>query len=120
MAPGRCSTWMNQNCNGGDSAIEPYLVTHHQLLAHAATVHVYKTKYQLANVSQSKQSTTAAAQVKRNRSRRFEKTKEQGEVKEKKNATKAIVANLTVELLNSREESRPEPFTTEDLEADIF
>ncbi|KAG4985274.1 hypothetical protein JHK86_032965 [Glycine max] len=46
MAPGRCSAWMNPNCNGGDSATEPYLVSHHQLLAHAASVHVYKTKYQ--------------------------------------------------------------------------
>ncbi|KAL2326271.1 hypothetical protein Fmac_025329 [Flemingia macrophylla] len=46
--------------------------------------------------------------------------KEQGEVKEKKHAAEAIAANLTVELQNSREESRPEPFTTEDLEVDIF
>ncbi|KAJ1378835.1 Glycoside hydrolase family 1 [Sesbania bispinosa] len=46
MAPGRCSSWLNSNCTGGDSAIEPYLVTHHQLLAHAAAVNVYKTKYQ--------------------------------------------------------------------------
>ncbi|KAL2347428.1 hypothetical protein Fmac_001428 [Flemingia macrophylla] len=36
--------------------------------------------------------------------------KEQGEVKGKKHAAKAIAANLTVELQNSREESRPEPF----------
>ncbi|KAL2347563.1 hypothetical protein Fmac_001563 [Flemingia macrophylla] len=106
----------------------------------------------LANVSQCKQSTTAAAQVERNRSRRFDKTspvrpltselieatktlqdiveeknslkklmfclrkylnqvqKEQGEVKGKKHAAEAIAANLTVELQNSREESRPEPF----------
>jgi len=48
MAPGRCSAWMNPNCNGGDSATEPYLVSHHQLLAHAASVHVYKTKYQVS------------------------------------------------------------------------
>ncbi|XP_068489475.1 beta-glucosidase 12-like isoform X2 [Phaseolus vulgaris] len=46
MAPGRCSAWMNSNCTGGDSATEPYLVSHHQLLAHAAVVGVYKTKYQ--------------------------------------------------------------------------
>ncbi|CAL0304192.1 unnamed protein product [Lupinus luteus] len=46
MAPGRCSAWLNRTCVGGDSAIEPYLVTHHQLLAHAAAVQVYKTKYQ--------------------------------------------------------------------------
>ncbi|KAL2327788.1 hypothetical protein Fmac_021215 [Flemingia macrophylla] len=102
----------------------------------------------LANVIQCKQSTTAAAQVERNRSRRFDKTtfnfelieatktlqdiveeknslkklmfclrkylnqvqKEQGEVKGKKHAAEAIAANLTVELQNSREKSRPEPF----------
>ncbi|XP_020207128.2 beta-glucosidase 12, partial [Cajanus cajan] len=45
-APGRCSTWQNKDCAGGDSAIEPYIVTHNQLLAHAAAVNVYKTKYQ--------------------------------------------------------------------------
>ncbi|KAL9296518.1 hypothetical protein ACSQ67_022414 [Phaseolus vulgaris] len=46
LAPGRCSTWFNLHCNGGDSGIEPYLVSHHQLLAHAAAVNVYKTKYE--------------------------------------------------------------------------
>ncbi|OIW03566.1 hypothetical protein TanjilG_30986 [Lupinus angustifolius] len=46
-APGRCSAWQNLNCTGGDSAIEPYIVSHHQLLAHAAAVNVYKTKYQV-------------------------------------------------------------------------
>lgn len=47
MAPGRCSAWVNPNCTGGDSGTEPYLVTHYQLLAHAAAVRVYKTKYQV-------------------------------------------------------------------------
>ncbi|KAL2339293.1 hypothetical protein Fmac_013739 [Flemingia macrophylla] len=46
--------------------------------------------------------------------------KEQGEVKEKKHAAEALAANLTGELQKSREESRPEPCTAEDLEADIF
>ncbi|RXH85196.1 hypothetical protein DVH24_041964 [Malus domestica] len=46
QAPGRCSYWQNRNCLGGDSAIEPYLATHHLLLAHAAAVKVYKDKYQ--------------------------------------------------------------------------
>ncbi|XP_045820520.1 beta-glucosidase 24-like isoform X2 [Trifolium pratense] len=46
MAPGRCSSWLNLNCTGGDSATEPYIVTHNQLLAHAAAVDVYKKKYQ--------------------------------------------------------------------------
>ncbi|XP_061367285.1 beta-glucosidase 13-like [Gastrolobium bilobum] len=45
--PGRCSNWMNLNCTGGDSGTEPYLVSHHLLLAHAAAVQVYKTKYQV-------------------------------------------------------------------------
>ncbi|KAA8528129.1 hypothetical protein F0562_035620 [Nyssa sinensis] len=46
LAPGRCSAWQQRNCTGGDSAIEPYLVTHHQLLAHSITVKLYKEKYQ--------------------------------------------------------------------------
>ncbi|RHN56530.1 putative beta-glucosidase [Medicago truncatula] len=45
--PGRCSDWQNLNCTGGDSGTEPYLVAHHLLLAHAAAVQVYKTKYQV-------------------------------------------------------------------------
>ncbi|KAI4324293.1 hypothetical protein L6164_023844 [Bauhinia variegata] len=45
-APGRCSDWLNRNCTGGDSGTEPYLVSHNLLLAHAAAVQVYKTKYQ--------------------------------------------------------------------------
>ncbi|KAJ4724164.1 Beta-glucosidase [Melia azedarach] len=48
LAPGRCSDWQQLNCTGGDSATEPYLVAHHQLLAHAAAVHLYKTKYQVS------------------------------------------------------------------------
>ncbi|KAL5567251.1 hypothetical protein UlMin_030415 [Ulmus minor] len=46
LAPGRCSEWLQLNCTGGNSATEPYLVTHHQLLAHAAAVNLYKKKYQ--------------------------------------------------------------------------
>ncbi|XP_027355081.1 beta-glucosidase 12-like [Abrus precatorius] len=45
-APGRCSPWQNLNCPAGDSATEPYIVAHNQLLAHAAAVNIYKTKYQ--------------------------------------------------------------------------
>ncbi|KAB1204572.1 Beta-glucosidase 12 [Morella rubra] len=44
--PGRCSHWQNLNCTRGDSGREPYLVMHHQLLAHAAAVLVYKQEYQ--------------------------------------------------------------------------
>ncbi|KAF8041153.1 hypothetical protein BT93_B3162 [Corymbia citriodora subsp. variegata] len=46
MAPGRCSAWQQLNCTGGDSAWEPYIVTHNELLAHAAIVKLYKDKYQ--------------------------------------------------------------------------
>ncbi|KAH9710304.1 Beta-glucosidase 12 [Citrus sinensis] len=45
-APGRCSKYKNQACQVGDSSTEPYLAGHHQLLAHAAAVEVYKRKYQ--------------------------------------------------------------------------
>uniref|UniRef100_A0A7N2KL41 Beta-glucosidase 12-like n=1 Tax=Quercus lobata TaxID=97700 RepID=A0A7N2KL41_QUELO len=48
FAPGRCSAWQNLNCTGGNSGTEPYLVTHNQLLAHAAAVEVYRKKYQAA------------------------------------------------------------------------
>ncbi|CAK9184381.1 unnamed protein product [Ilex paraguariensis] len=41
-APGRCS-----GCtNGGDPGTEPYMVTHHELLAHAAVVKLYKDHFQ--------------------------------------------------------------------------
>lgn len=43
-APGRCT---GPQCLGGDAGTEPYIVTHNQILAHAAAVHVYKTKYQV-------------------------------------------------------------------------
>ncbi|XP_059625423.1 beta-glucosidase 12-like [Cornus florida] len=46
LAPGRCSSWLQNNCTGGDSGTEPYIVTHNQLLAHAAAVKLYKEKYQ--------------------------------------------------------------------------
>ena len=45
--PGRCSSWLNLNCTAGNSGTEPYLVTHHQLLAHAAAVRLYKDNYQV-------------------------------------------------------------------------
>uniref|UniRef100_A0A7N2QX25 Uncharacterized protein n=1 Tax=Quercus lobata TaxID=97700 RepID=A0A7N2QX25_QUELO len=44
--PGRCSSWQQLNCTGGDSGTEPYLVSHNQLLAHASAVKIYKQKYQ--------------------------------------------------------------------------
>ncbi|GAB2287959.1 hypothetical protein Dimus_022309 [Dionaea muscipula] len=44
-APGRCSKYIN-NCTFGNSATEPYQVTHHQILAHASAVRLYKQRYQ--------------------------------------------------------------------------
>ena len=37
------------NCSVGDSGTEPYTVCHHQLLAHAETVRLYKEKYQVGD-----------------------------------------------------------------------
>ncbi|XP_059649074.1 beta-glucosidase 12-like [Cornus florida] len=45
-APGRCSSWMNNDCPAGNSATEPYIVGHNMLLCHAITVKLYKQKYQ--------------------------------------------------------------------------
>lgn len=47
FAPGRCSIWEHLNCTSGDSSIEPYLVSHNQLLTHATAVRLYKEKYQV-------------------------------------------------------------------------
>jgi beta-glucosidase/6-phospho-beta-glucosidase/beta-galactosidase len=49
FAPGRCSSWELGKCSTGDSGREPYTVAHHQLLAHAAAVKLYKQKYQVIN-----------------------------------------------------------------------
>ncbi|CAI9783490.1 unnamed protein product [Fraxinus pennsylvanica] len=46
FSPARCSDWQGLGCTGGDSGREPYAVTHNQLLAHAATVNLYRKKYQ--------------------------------------------------------------------------
>ncbi|KAK2637115.1 hypothetical protein Ddye_031907 [Dipteronia dyeriana] len=45
FAPGRCS-----NCSWGNSGTEPYIVSHHLLLAHAAAVKLYRDKYQVIAV----------------------------------------------------------------------
>ncbi|KAL6652541.1 hypothetical protein ACP70R_011466 [Stipagrostis hirtigluma subsp. patula] len=45
-APGRCSPWELGKCSAGDSGREPYTACHHQLLAHAETVRLYKENYQ--------------------------------------------------------------------------
>ncbi|GMH05099.1 hypothetical protein Nepgr_006939 [Nepenthes gracilis] len=44
-APGRCSKYIG-NCTSGNSAIEPYQVTHNLLVAHATAVQLYKQRYQ--------------------------------------------------------------------------
>ncbi|CAN1828899.1 Beta-glucosidase 24 [Linum perenne] len=42
LAPGR-----NYTCDAGNSSIEPYIVSHNQLLAHATVVQLYRRKYQV-------------------------------------------------------------------------
>ena len=49
FAPGRCSKWIHNNCRYGNSSIEPCIVGHHQILAHADAVEVYRTKYQVCD-----------------------------------------------------------------------
>ncbi|MQM12824.1 hypothetical protein Taro_045748 [Colocasia esculenta] len=45
--PRRCSTPFGLfNCSAGNSTVEPYVVVHHSLLAHAAVVELYRAKYQ--------------------------------------------------------------------------
>ncbi|XLR35559.1 hypothetical protein S83_063459 [Arachis hypogaea] len=44
--PARCSKWIRPDCEAGDSSTEPYIVSHYQLLAHAAVVNVYRDKFQ--------------------------------------------------------------------------
>uniref|UniRef100_A0A7C8ZNK5 Beta-glucosidase n=1 Tax=Opuntia streptacantha TaxID=393608 RepID=A0A7C8ZNK5_OPUST len=43
--PGRCSASFG-NCSQGDSDREPFIVAHNLILAHAAAVNLYRTKYQ--------------------------------------------------------------------------
>ncbi|KAF3338343.1 beta-glucosidase 31-like protein [Carex littledalei] len=46
IPPRRCSYPFGVNCTGGNSTVEPYIVAHHSLLAHASAVNLYKEKYQ--------------------------------------------------------------------------
>ena len=48
-APGRCSAGFG-NCTCGNSAIDPYIVSHNMLLAHSIAVKIYKTKYQVLRI----------------------------------------------------------------------
>lgn len=48
LAPGRCSNPFGIfNCTAGNSTVEPYIALHNVLLAHAAAVELYRTKYQV-------------------------------------------------------------------------
>lgn len=44
--PSRCSSPFG-NCTRGDSETEPFVAAHNIILAHAASVQVYRTKYQV-------------------------------------------------------------------------
>ncbi|KAI5072333.1 hypothetical protein GOP47_0012439 [Adiantum capillus-veneris] len=48
--PGRCTSNIDiyGECAAGDSGIEPYIVGHHVILAHAEAVNIYRSKYQEA------------------------------------------------------------------------
>ncbi|CAA2977163.1 beta-glucosidase 12-like, partial [Olea europaea subsp. europaea] len=52
LAPGRCSSWMNNGCPDGNSATEPYIVAHVMLLCHAQTVKLYREKYKMSQKGQ--------------------------------------------------------------------
>ncbi|XP_010497097.1 PREDICTED: beta-glucosidase 32-like, partial [Camelina sativa] len=41
-AIGRCSKWVNSLCVAGDSGTEPYIVSHHLLLAHATAAEEFR------------------------------------------------------------------------------
>ncbi|CAH2063435.1 unnamed protein product [Thlaspi arvense] len=41
-AAGRCSKWVSEKCQAGDSSTEPYIVSHNVLLAHAAAVDEFR------------------------------------------------------------------------------
>ncbi|ONK72581.1 uncharacterized protein A4U43_C04F20900 [Asparagus officinalis] len=46
--PRRCSfPFRPFNCSAGNSSVEPYIAMHNVLLAHAAVVRLYRTKYQI-------------------------------------------------------------------------
>lgn len=44
--PCRCSAPFGGNCTVGNSTVEPYIVAHNSILAHAAAVKLYREKYQ--------------------------------------------------------------------------
>ncbi|TVU03889.1 hypothetical protein EJB05_50562 [Eragrostis curvula] len=52
LPPQRCSSPFGNNCAGGNSTTEPYIVAHHLLLAHASAVSLYRDKYQAGQEGQ--------------------------------------------------------------------
>ncbi|TYI09326.1 hypothetical protein ES332_A09G064900v1 [Gossypium tomentosum] len=46
FAPGRCSKPYG-NCTAGNSGTEPYIATHHLILAHAAAAQIYREEHQV-------------------------------------------------------------------------
>lgn len=48
-APARCSEPFG-DCTEGNSATEPYIVTHHLILSHAGAVQRYRRKYQVRDL----------------------------------------------------------------------
>ncbi|XP_058729103.1 beta-glucosidase 11-like isoform X2 [Vicia villosa] len=47
VQPQRCSPSSIFNCSKGNSSTEPYLVTHHMILAHASAANLYRNKYKV-------------------------------------------------------------------------
>ncbi|KAG9443794.1 hypothetical protein H6P81_015134 [Aristolochia fimbriata] len=45
LAPQRCSQPFGFNCIEGNSTVEPYIVVHHNMLAHASVAALYREKY---------------------------------------------------------------------------
>ena len=51
FAPGRSSSYVSKNCFPGDSARQPYIVTHNIILAHAEAVALYGASSLLASAA---------------------------------------------------------------------
>ena len=52
MPPEHCSApFGHVNCSRGNSSTEPYIAVHNMLLAHASTARLYKQKYKVRHVT---------------------------------------------------------------------
>jgi beta-glucosidase/6-phospho-beta-glucosidase/beta-galactosidase len=59
--PARCSDPFGvTKCTVGDSSTEPYIAAHNTLLAHASVFSLYKEKYQVSEISCTRNSIGAA------------------------------------------------------------